>query len=195
MKSLHQLILTAISVAFLTLGTAGATGLQQLDGAELATVTAGLCLKNCSQDPPAPKPPKPPVLESESWERVTERKSTPVMVNRRPESAVVNTKNVTVTQEREYNTNCTRYFTGGNVSIAAGLGVGFNTIIHCGEKLKYTFTLGPRVSATLYRGTMRYYITTTYRQVLRWSNGVREVTGLTATVREEYTYDVLYIDD
>lgn len=156
-----------------------ATPLRALDAAEVASVTAGTC-STCK--------PEYPYIEYEGWDLISQRESKHTYLNRMGGREIVNPADKTVGYELEYFDDCRKVWTGGSATIGKSLGISFNSTYHCNERQVLRFTLGPRESVRLYDGYKRYYITYTYRHFMQWSDGYRELSGLTETIREEFTY-------
>lgn len=184
----RRLTAWALLLLFTLASSAAAAPARALSAAELDAVTAGVC-GTCGGS----NNPRPPT-SSESWEAVSRSTSKPVRVKRAYMTAFTNNKSYPVEYTFTFNDNCKRIFTGGSISLARGLGISLNSVYNCAETHNVRLNVSARSSVTLYRDTMRYYDTTTYRLYLIWSDGMVENTGLTSTLREEHTFDTWVAD-
>lgn len=193
MKRLTLWIASVTLLMFLSVTSAlqSSTALRALDKAELAAVTGGIC-NTCPVDEPPNDPyPTYPTVVSEDWERVSSHTSSPTVASRSPVQTYKNGGTMAQHIRITFSNECRRVITGGSLTLARSLGITLNSVYHCAQTEEFNFSVPPKSSVTLYSGTMRTYTTTTYRQVLRWSDGYREITGATDTVREETTYTFL----
>lgn len=187
MKRVLLWITNLLFLMFLSAAAAlpSATPLHALDATELASVTAGTC-STCQADQP--------YIEYEGWDMISRRESAHTYLTRRSVEEIVNTAPVATSYSLEYSDDCRRIWTGGSATIGRSLGISFNSIYHCADKRTLSFTLPPYGVVRLYQGQKRYYVTYTYRHFMQWSNGYRELSGLTETLREEYTYSYREIE-
>lgn len=163
------------------------SAMRALDNAELAVVTAGVC-NTCGQEETETYP----TVVSEGWELVSRRDSSHTVASRKVDQTYRN-NHPTITQHYTivYSDECRRVVTGAGVSISKSLNISVNSVYHCAKSTTLNFSVPPNSSITLYSGTMRFTTTSTYRHVLQWSDGYREVTGASETVREQTTYKFL----
>lgn len=174
-------LLAAALLALLSPGSAA--NLKPLDQQETMLVTAGIC-GTC--EPSAP-------TKTERWELIGRHKSTPVAGQTQPDTAFINNGTTPMAVTHSYSDQCRRIITGGSVSLLRSMGLSLNSTYHCAVNKTINFTVPPHRTVVLYRGTMRYYTTSTYRLVITWSNGARDNPGLTESMREETAYDFLEV--
>lgn len=182
MKRLLLWLSNLVFLMFVSAATAlpATTSLEALGATEVATVTAGNCA-TCS-DPY-------PYVEHEGWDLIGQRQSAHTYLTRHSVREYVNpSRSTTAHYSFTYNDGCKRVWTGGSVSLGRSIGISFNTTYHCSSASTLSFSIPPLGKVRLYDGQKRYYITYTYRHYLHWSDGYREFSGLTDTVRAEYTY-------
>lgn len=158
-----------------------------LSATELASVTGGIC-QTCKKDDD-----DLPVVESERWELVGRRNSTPTVTSRSPVQTYFNPHAIDMKVSLSYSDDCRRIITGGSASFARSIGLSLDTVYHCNQTHDFSFAVPPKSTVTLYRGTMRYYTTYTYHLVLYWSDGYAERTGLQEVIREETTYGFMEV--
>src|SRR5690554_4602746 len=184
---MKRLMLWTINLLFLMALSASHSApqsqhLSALDAAELDAITAGVC-STCEKEKPLP------YIQHEGWDLIKRSESAHTVVTRRVDRQLVNNHpSITATYTIPYNNGCSSKWPGGSVSIGTSIGISLNRNYHCSKQEVLTVTLPPRTTGTLYEGTKRYYVTETYRHYMKWSDGYREVSGLTETFRKEYTY-------
>lgn len=183
---LWTLNVTLLMVASATTAMQEQAGMLALGGAELNSITAGWCTtcNNGSNEPAGP-----PTIIGEGWDPVSQRTSGHTYTSRRTVQQIVNESHTTTANYSfSYNDECRHVLTGGSVSLGRGLGLSIGFTYHCDQNRTLSFSVAPRGVVTLYDGTKSYFVTHTYRHYLLWSDGYRERTGLTETLRDEYSY-------
>lgn len=184
---MKRLLLLTINLLFLMALAASHSAPQQhvltaLEAQELDGVTAGICT-TCEKEK------EHPYIEYEGWDLIKRSQSTHTVISRKVTRQLVNNSpSATTSYDIPYNNQCRYRWTGGSASIGTSIGITFNRVYDCSEVEYMKVTLPPKTSATLYEGTKRYYVTETYRHYMQWSDGYREVSGLTETFRQEFTY-------
>lgn len=154
-------------------------GLVALAAPELTAVTAGIC-ETCKGHP---------YIKEEGWDLIRRQTSSPTTISSRVIQQLVNSSpTANAVYSYTYDNNCSYRWTGGSATVGSSIGITLNRIYHCSTPENITINLPPRSSATLYEGTKRYYVTETYRHYMLWSDGYRELSGLTETFRQEVTY-------
>ena len=189
---MKRLILWTANLLFLMLLSAASAAphraeLAALPVAETSRVMAGEC-PTCNPNPY-------PTIRHEGWDLIKSNTSSRVTISTRLVNTVPNNNpHTTATASVEYSDGCQNRWVSGSISIGRGLGLSVGTTIHCPNKIVLTFTIPPGKTVNIMEGTDRWYVTLTYRHYIQWSDGYREITGLTETFRQENIIKYRYLD-
>ncbi|MFA5550921.1 MAG: hypothetical protein WDA03_04815 [Trueperaceae bacterium] len=188
---MKRLILWTVNMLFLTLLSAASAApltadLAALTAAETSRVMAGEC-PTCNPNPY-------PTIRHEGWDLIKSNTSSKVTINTRLVRPYPNpTPHTSAKHTVSYSDECQNRWVSGSVSIGRGLGISIGTTYHCNRNQTLEFTVPPGKTVLLMEGTDRWYVTVTYRHYIQWSDGYREITGLTETFRQENTVKYQYL--